>query len=59
MAGDVEDCEEPKLADNLVSRACLCERVGKRRLHPPILHANNGNVTRAATLVVCWQSLAC
>jgi len=37
VAWDVEDCEDPKLAALLVSRACLCERIGKRRLQllPP------------------------
>jgi len=33
-----------------VSRACLRERISKGRDKPLILHADNGNVMRAATL---------
>jgi transposase InsO family protein len=33
-----------------VSRACLKERISKRRRQPLILHADNGNAMRAATL---------
>ena len=57
VAWDVEDCEDPKLAANLVTRACLRERIGKRRLQPLILHADNGNAMRAATLEVRLEEL--
>jgi len=57
VAWDVEDCEDPKLAANLVSRACLRERISKRRLQPLILHADNGNAMRAATLEVRLEEL--
>ena len=33
-----------------MSRACLRERISKRRRQPLILHADNGNAMRAATL---------
>ena len=38
------------MASDLVSRACLRERISKGRLQPLILHADNGNAMRAATL---------
>ena len=57
VAWDVEDCEDPKLAANLVTRAYLRERIGKRRLQPLILHADNGNAMRAATLEVRLKEL--
>jgi len=56
-AWDVENCEDPKLAASLVSRACLRERIGKRRLKPLILQADNGNAMRAATLEVRLEEL--
>ena len=33
VAWDAEDCEDPKLAANLVNRACLREQTSKRRLN--------------------------
>ena len=50
LAWDVENSEDPKLATDLVSRACLRERIGKQRKQPLILHAYDGNAMRAATL---------
>jgi len=38
------------IAADLVSRACLRERISKGRSHRLILHADNGNAMRAATL---------
>ncbi len=37
-------------AADLVSRACLRERMRKGRKQPRVLHADNGNAMRAATL---------
>ena len=50
MAWDVADREEAQIAADLVSRACLRERISKGRRQPLILHADNGNAMRAATL---------
>ena len=50
VAWDVEDCEVSKLAVSLDGRACLRERINKRRKQPLILHADNGNTMLAATL---------
>ncbi|MCP9925879.1 hypothetical protein KBY79_11740 [Synechococcus lacustris C3-12m-Tous] len=43
LAWDVEQCEDAKLAAELVSRACPKERISRRRKQPLILHADNGN----------------
>ena len=43
VAWDVEECEDAKLAAELVSRACLKERIRRPRKQPLILHADNGN----------------
>jgi transposase InsO family protein len=50
VAWDVAEREDPAIAANLVSRACLRERISKGRRQPLILHADNGNAMRAATL---------
>ena len=50
VAWDVDEREDPAIAADLVSRACLRERISKRRRQPLILHADNGNAMRAATL---------
>jgi hypothetical protein len=50
VAWDVDEREDPGIAADLVSRACLRERISKRRRQPLILHADNGNAMRAATL---------
>ena len=50
VAWDVAEREDPATAADLVSRACLRERISNRRQHPLILHADNGNAMRAATL---------
>ena len=50
VAWDVADREDPGIAADLVSRACLRERISKGRRQPLILHADNGNAMRAATL---------
>jgi len=43
VESDMENSEDPCLAAELISRACLRERIGKRSLQPLILHADNGN----------------
>ncbi|WP_315858060.1 IS3 family transposase [Cyanobium sp. HWJ4-Hawea] len=50
VAWDVAEREDPAIAADLVSRACLKERVSKGRKQPLIIHADNGNAMRAATL---------
>jgi putative transposase len=50
VAWDVAERENPAIAADLVSRACLRERISKGRRQPLILHADNGNAMRAATL---------
>ena len=50
VAWDVAEREDSAIAADLVSRACLRERISKSRQQPLILHADNGNPMRAATL---------
>ncbi len=50
VAGDVAEREGQATAADLVSRACLRERVSRGRKQPLILHADNGNAMLAATL---------
>jgi transposase InsO family protein len=50
VAWDVAEREDPAIAADLVSRACLRERISKGRRQPLVLHADNGNAMRAATL---------
>jgi hypothetical protein len=50
VAWDVADREDAQIAADLVSRACLRERISKGRRLILILHADNGNAMRAATL---------
>jgi putative transposase len=50
VAWDVTEREDPAIAADLVSRACLRERISRGRSQPLILHADNGNAMRAATL---------
>ena len=50
VAWDGADREEAQIAADLVGRACLRERISKGRPQPLILHADNGNAMRAATL---------
>jgi putative transposase len=47
---DVADREDAQIAADLVGMACLRERIGKGRRQPLVLHADNGNAMRAATL---------
>jgi transposase InsO family protein len=50
VAWDGAKRKDPGIAGDLVSRACLHERISKGRSQPLILHADNGNAMRAATL---------
>ena len=49
-ACDVAEREDPAIAADLVSGACLRERISKGRKQPLVLRADNGNAMRAATL---------
>jgi putative transposase len=57
VAWDVAEREDTATAADLVSRACLRERISNRRQHPLILHADNGNAMRAATLEARLEEL--
>jgi putative transposase len=50
VAWDVAEREDSAIAADLVSSACLKERISKRRRHPLVLHADHGNAMRAGTL---------
>ena len=58
MAWDVDEGEDPAIAADLVSWACLNERVSKGRKQPLILHADNGNAMPAATMESRLEILA-
>lgn len=57
VAWDVAEREDPAIAADLVSRACIRERISKGRLQPLVLHADNGNAMRAATLEARLEEL--
>ena len=58
VAWDVAEREDPAIAADLVSRACLRERISKQRQRRLILHADNGSAMRAAaTLEVRLEEL--
>jgi len=57
VAWDVGECEDPAIAADLVGRACIRERINKGRKQPLILHADNGNAMRAATLEARLEEL--
>ena len=59
VAWDVAERKEARIAADLVSRACLRERISKSRPRPLILHADNGNAMRAATLESRLESWGC
>lgn len=50
VAWDDAEREDQAIAVDLVSSACLTKRIVKWRRQPLILHADNGNALRAATL---------
>ncbi|MFM8259018.1 MAG: hypothetical protein ACKN83_04215 [Vulcanococcus sp.] len=57
MAWDIVEREEAQVAADLISRACIRERISKRRRKRLILHADNGSAMRAATLEVRLEEL--
>ncbi len=57
VAWDVAEREDPAIAADLVSRACIRERISKGRRQPLVLHADNGNAMRAATLEARLEEL--
>jgi putative transposase len=50
VAWDVAEREDAAVAADLVSRACIRERISKGRTQSLVLHADKGNAMRAATL---------
>ncbi len=50
VAWEVAEHEDPAIAADMVSRACLRERISKVRKLPLILHADNGSAQPHATL---------
>jgi hypothetical protein len=58
VAWDVAEREDPAIAADLVSRACLRKRISKGRKQPLILHADNCNAMCAATLEIRLEELS-
>jgi len=50
VASDGAECEDPSIAADLVSRACLRNRISKGRKQPLVLFEDNGDAMRATTL---------
>ncbi len=42
VSWDVSEREDSQIAADLISRACMRERISKGRSQPLILHADNG-----------------
>jgi len=59
VAWDVEEREDPAIAAELVTRACLRERISKGRKQPMILHADNGNAMCADRWKAVWRNSVC
>ena len=57
VAWDIAEREEAQVAADLISRACLRERISKQRQRRLVLHADNGAAMRAATLEVRLEEL--
>ena len=57
VAWDVAEREDAQIAADLVGRACLRERISKGCRQPLVLHADNGNAMRAATLEARLEEL--
>jgi putative transposase len=57
VAWDIAEREDAQVAADLISRACIKERISKRRQQRLILHADNGSAMRAATLEVRLEEL--
>jgi putative transposase len=56
-AWDLAEGDDPAIAADLVTRACIRERISKIRKQPLFLHADNGNGMRASTLEARWEEL--
>ena len=50
VAWYVSELEDQAIAADLVSVACMHERIARGRNQPLILHPDNGNAVRAVTL---------
>lgn len=57
VAWDIAEREDAQVAADLISRACLRERISKRRQRQLTLHADNGGAMRLATLEVRLEEL--
>jgi transposase InsO family protein len=57
VAWDVAEREDAQIAADLVGRACLRKRISKGCRQPLVLHADNGNAMRAATLAARLEEL--
>lgn len=57
VAWDVDESEDPAIAADLISRACLGERISKRREQPLILHDDIGNAIFARSRTA-WKNWA-
>lgn len=57
VAWDVTEREDAAIAADLIGRAWIRERISKGRKQPLILHADNGNAMRAATLEARLEEL--
>jgi putative transposase len=57
VAWDVAVREDPDIAADLVSGACILERITKGRRQPLIVHADNGNTMRVSTLQARLEEL--
>lgn len=57
VAWDIAEREDAQVAADLISRACIRERISKRRQRRLVLHADNGAAMRAATLEVRLEEL--
>jgi len=58
VAWYVAEREDPAIAADLVSRACLRECISKGRRQPLVLLADNGNAMRADTRSAGWKNWA-
>ena len=59
VAWDVAEREDPAIAADLVSRACLRERISKGRQQPLILHADTAMQSVRPPWRAGWRSWAC
>ena len=57
VAWDIAEREDAQVAADLIGRACIRERISKRRQQQLTLHADNGGAMRSATLEVRLEEL--